>query len=776
MASPATVVTLLAAVLMLASACGGGGGGGNEIPEEESSPPVVIEGGGGGGGGGRTNLRAWGLQAIRADQAYTNLAGTEGPGVQPGKEAVVGILDSGIDESHPIFAGKDLTEIFLGGATNEDGRTRTSHGTAVASVAAGGRDPGATDWLHGVAWGADLVVHAIELGEPSSGLYVPVTLAKLDSGDGEAAQHFRAVLNWRNTDGDPIDFLNLSFGYYGIIDNYSTADLESNFDETIGVLKQQDRAGNSLDKTILVWAAGNAHGRRCASATPNCGNGRINAVSPEVLTGMMARITDLQGHSIAVVAIGRNGRITSFSNRCGIAADWCIAAPGEDIRGAYFGPHPDDASKPANEKRALRGTGTYRGTSLAAPMVTGGLAVMKHRFRGQLTNTALVTRLFATANGTGIYANSAVYGHGLMDIGAATQPVGMTLFTLGRTVQDGGSPMQVSHVGLGGALGDGLAHEFAGHEIAAFDELGAPFWFDLGDFASLPSSPAVEERLRGFMAPAPGEHPLGTWPHALTPRPDASSPNHRHGNSNRLQLGFLSTPSGAEPGLLGLADRAMTLSLRGSDALTVTAFSSLGVDGLEPVLGGALAWRPNGSRLGLRTGFLSEREAMLGTSAQGAFGRLTANAAFAGLERQAQLRSWRVAAATELGVVRARPEAGLFTGLSPLTTSAFALGATRPLGADTSFRLSLSQPLRVEAGHATLSVPSGRTRQGAVVRRALRAGLAPSGRQLDVAARWSWRPRARGELRLGAAWSHEPGHRAGADPTLTLLGGWRHAF
>ena len=764
---------LMAAILIFTSACGGGGGGGTRDAADMGDVPESPVGGGGGGGGSRPpEPWQWGLGKIRAYQAYTRLADKEGSGVQPGGEAaVIGMLDSGIDQSHELLTGKTITEERLDGAKNENGKRR-SHGTAVASVIAGARPSNFADRAHGVAWGARLAVFAIPIGTASDAPYNPASLTGLASNDTGDAAVAAYVLNWRTTGGEPIDFLNLSFGYQGLIDDYSETDLNTNYGDTIDALKQSDRAGSNLDKTILVWAAGNAHGRDCTSGS-YCVNGKVVASSPEILPGLVVRIADLQGHSIAVAALGRDGRIADFSNRCGIAANWCITTPGEDVRIAYFGPHPDDLAKPEDDRRAVRGVDTGRGTSYAAPMVTGGLAVMKHLFRDQLLNTALVERLFETADDGGRYADSSIYGQGVMDLGAATAPVGTTQVALDGRVGGTARPLQETRLDAGGALGDGFARAFGGREIAAFDTLGAPFWFDFGDFAPVPDALQMTERLHDFMAPAPDPHPLGARPFAF---PHRSEPDIAERGANRLEFGFLATPAGAGGGHLGLAEGAMTLSLAGRDGLTFTAFSTLGIDGPDPALGGALWWRPTGANLGLRAGWLAEREAVLGTSAEGAFGRLTAHAAFAGLEKEAEVGGWRIAGGTELGVVSPRPHAGLFTDLSPLTTSAFALTASRPIDDANSLRLSISQPLRVESGRATLTIPVGRTKGGDVLRRAVTADLAPTGRQIDVEARWHRRTASGGDLRLGAVWTRQPGHRADADPGLALLAGWRRAF
>ena len=105
-------------------------------------------------------------------------------------------------------------------------------------------------------------------------------------------------------------------------------------------------------------------------------------------------------------------------------------------------------------------------------MVSGGLALMKHFFRDQLTNRELVTRLFATANKDGIYATSSIYGQGFMDLGAAVSPVSTPQVTTSGRAGDDGSSIRTTALRLGPAFGDGLARSLAGREIAAFDALG----------------------------------------------------------------------------------------------------------------------------------------------------------------------------------------------------------------------------------------------------------------------------------------------------------------
>ena len=767
-------LALLSAATALVAACGGGGGGaGDGAGPQATAPPSPVA------------LRAqehrsesafrnqWGLSAIRADRAWARLEVDLDDTRAPGTGQTVGLIDSGIDTGHPVFAGKTVTEVIVSGDGDAAGDS-PSHGTGVAAVIVGRPSDSHTAETRagrGVAWGADVAMFAIATGS-GGGNYVPASLTGLASSDSGWASLLDTVIGWSS---GAIDFVNVSVGSSGIVEQYSEADLRANYGDTIAALAQT----GASEKTVFVFAAGNAHGKSCDPAdfvghSDLCvsfvdGRGMthylVNARSVEFDSGLPARISELRGHVIAVVAIRSDGTIASFSNRCGIAAQWCIAAPGQFIRTAYYGPHPIDNTPGA------RGAHSPSGTSFSAPMVTGALVVMKHYYRDQLANTALVSRLLETANDRGIYASSSIYGHGLLDLDAALTPRGTQQVALGNRVDGPGVDLTRTGLTLGDALGDGLKQALAGQEIVAFDELGAPFWYALGAFARSADDPLPVARLQGFMAQPEAERGSGIWRPAFgaVAGDDAAVP---------LRLGLLATSRpGSASGHLALAGRALALRAAGQGGLSAAAFSTEGLDGQAPVSGAALSWRPADAPLGLRGGYLRERAGLLGSRTAGAFGRMAAGSAFAGVEASAQAGPWRLGGGAEVGTVRTSVRDGLIADLSPLTTSAFALRAERALGdAGAALSFSLSQPLRVEAGRARLSVPVGRTKDGRVLRRSMAAALAPSGRQIEFAAAWR-RPLARDTaLRLGAVWTRHPGHAAGADPDLTLLAGLRHSF
>ena len=155
----------------------------------------------------------WGLGVINLAEAWTHLRlvrGTE----EPGLGVTVGVLDTGIDLSHPTFSeGAEagaVTEELLLDATDEAG-VEFSHGTGVASIIAGRANPMYFYPFTGIAPHAKLKMFAIPLGDPPPpGVpFDPVTLSELALYDAEDADLYREVLS------RDLDILNLSFGVQG---------------------------------------------------------------------------------------------------------------------------------------------------------------------------------------------------------------------------------------------------------------------------------------------------------------------------------------------------------------------------------------------------------------------------------------------------------------------------------------------------------------------------------------------------------------------------------
>ena len=717
----------------------------------------------------------WALETLNVHQAHAALAVIEGDvdgkNVKPGDGVTVGVMDSGVDRTHHELAGASITETFLQNLPDEtraDYETNGghSHGTVVTSIMAA--QPNDAGFL-GIAWGATFKVFTVPIGD-----HIPENDIRRRTFEWDSA--YKDVL------ASGVDIVNASYSVGGtFIENYDADDLRNSTKLSLGfdVIAQS----GVTDPAIFVWAAGNDHGDPCDQGDQNCFADSTSstgysyrATSPNLEGGAVAKLPELQGHNVVVVAVDRGLRIAELSNRCGMAGPWCIAAPGTGITAAEFG---SVAPSPGSFRVLLN----LAGTSFAAPMVSGGLALMKHFFRGQLSNRELLTRLFATANKSGIYGTSSIYGQGLMDLGAAVSPVDNAQVMTNSRVSENrqnGHAIQTTQLRLGRAFGDGLSRSLAGREIAAFDALGAPFWFDLSGLAGTAYHPSAIGRLQSLMAPGRNAYGPSTRGTRMTLAPYALAV-HR----GAWRVGLYESPATAESSLLNLAGNAATVTFKARNGFETTAFTtvnhvtSLTTAGLPRQqtsdVGALLAWRPPDTPVGVRVGWLKEGNSLLGSTATGAFGGLSANNVFTGFEAVTEFGGWRLAFDTEIGLVAPNVGSGLIDGVSWLTTSAMSLRVNRHLTAHDEVTVSVSQPPRIENGSAQFSLPVGRTRDGVILRESFSAGLVPSARQIDVAARWRRTSVFGGALQAEAAASHNPGHVA-AKPMFSLLAGWRAEF
>ncbi|MXW72722.1 MAG: S8 family serine peptidase [Gammaproteobacteria bacterium] len=705
----------------------------------------------------------WSLAAIGAEYAYAR--GYTGQGV------TVGIIDSGVDPNHSAFAGKLHPNSGVASRNCPSGfcsfspiRDTGRHGTAVGGVIAAAR---IGSRMHGVAYDAQLLALGIQLGDPQP-VYRPIDLsnaASFRSLDEQGQGLYRRI-------GSATRIVNHSIGYEGVVTDYTAAQYRAALGRTVDSLIQAGTPDS--EKIIMVWAAGNSNGRRDAQ-----GN-LADASSPSLTAATPHYFPELRGHFISVVATGQDGEIAGYSNRCGVAADYCIAAPGSGIYVPAAG--------------SVDNFGNGSGTSFAAPQVAGALALMEEAFRGQLGSTEMVSRLFAAADKSGIYADRNIYGQGLLDVEKATRPIGMTSASLGHSLDGPVVAVQRTGIAAGPAWGDALQNAFAGLELAVFDSMNAPFFIPMESFNAhwpLDDAYRADRQFARFVGRASETGPAsaalqGDWTfssarslaRALYDRENAERVRSAPAQLQNAWVALGTPGVGVARDLLRLGDRGTLRSGFFLQNAGIARGERLAAPGraqgafLNLDLGGGTR------RLFAEIGLLSESERLLGAGAEGAYGGVAGRTWFSRFLVEREFAGGlTLTAVAQAGFTSGEASRGLFRRTRDVLSSAFSTGLQWGSTGDGKLErawLMASQPLRNESGGLELDYPTGRTRAGDVLRETAWIGAEPSGRQIDltlgyetmlpanVAGETDWR------VRIEAWRSFSPGHRAGARPENAL--------
>lgn len=381
----------------------------------------------------------WGLDMINALPAY--LKGYTGKGI------VVAVIDSGLDINHPEYAGRvspylfnfgndqDTNNVFPG--IDDDG-SFSGHGDHVAGTIGAGRNGFG---MQGVAYDSILMpLRAIGI-EGRNEDWVPDNQALI-----YAANNGAKVINGSY---GPNTYPNKILPDGAINNNYAMLDYQPVF-ESIYQLKQTYHAmKHAADKdVVMVFAAGNSRLDQPGEYTEMpLGSGMYPLITRDYINNGKIRLVDIQADSfdpddpnsydftdlndpaldgldfsdlkgslIVVVSVDRHGNLAPYTNECGDAAEWCIAAPGGSMYvneedGIYSTwPQGDPTNNYLNYKY-------LQGTSMASPHVAGAAAVVRSAFPYMNARQTIETILTTTTKAG--FADQDKFGQGLLNLGAA---------------------------------------------------------------------------------------------------------------------------------------------------------------------------------------------------------------------------------------------------------------------------------------------------------------------------------------------------------------------
>ena len=325
-----------------------------------------------------------------------------------GRGSTVLIMDTGVNAAHPDLAGKikyqrDFTNT---GITDTNG-----HGTHVAGIVAANRNGQGT---HGIAFDSNLAI------------------AKIASGSNFNMQSAQAAMSWASQYSDVV-VANLSANivysrdYIAAMQQVAPGVFVNNHQHYGGTKYynlETPQGWNIPNNMVLTVSAGNSNLGYVQSpavfavATDPAGN--------LVLGGRMLVVGNWNA-GLGVVEGAKSGHVCKNfqNNSCQDKyrlSDFYILAPGSAVVSTAFN---------------STGTRTMSGTSQAAPVVAGAVAIINQLWP-YMTAENQVQLLLKTANKNLPGYDVNTHGQGLLDLDRATQPVGtLGISTTGRagTVQ-----------------------------------------------------------------------------------------------------------------------------------------------------------------------------------------------------------------------------------------------------------------------------------------------------------------------------------------------------
>lgn len=642
----------LGALLVGGAIAMGAGGGGDDSSGKDTPPPDDGDGPTPAPKAPRESFdtleyrRNWGLDHINVDARYAE-GGT-------GLGALAAVFDSGVDVTHPDLDSKiAYTYSYYG--LDGDVTDESGHGTHVSGIIAAEKNDIGT---HGVAFDAELAVFQ---GLDHSGTpAMTITNAWADA-NYQAADLGASAINHSWT------FVN-EFGETRTIDEFSSrAELESYFGRA--VMASLDYAANH--NMISVFAAGNS------------GKDEVSNQA-----GMAVYFPEYSDYVLGVVAIDQNDQIADFSNRCGMAADFCLAAPGTGILSTI----------PGNQYAYADGT------SMAAPHVTGAITVLASNFP-ELTGAEITRILKDTARDLGAPGVDEIYGHGALDLENAMAPQGSMVFQSSGTLGEKTYMVEDSHISASGGLDRALKTTLSRQKIIVTDRYDRAYATQMDDFVG---SGADIHRDKSMMM----GYALGK---ADTARVSSEA--------STLSFSFSGLSALAEPGQIDPALTAPYAALLhdagGMRYSTDIGFAEISFSGAASAYGdhapGSYYSAEARTKLGkhgltLGLGHLSEKSAFLGTDVSGAFGEhldahtdfLSIKGDFSLADRYSLLLSGAFGQSDFSG-------SGMLKSGKDIATRSFGIGIT---SRDTLFsgdrlQIAMVQPMSVSGGTMAISVPTG---------------------------------------------------------------------
>ncbi len=520
----------------------------------------------------------------------------------------------------------------------------------------------------------------------------------------------------------------------------------------------------------------------------------ISAGAPRASDG-----SDLSKLFLSVAAVQENSAagnyggytLTTYSQPCGSSASYCLSAPG----GTKTGDGNLYSTVSTTSSNPEYNWGENYGTSAAAAVVAGSAALLKGAYP-HLTNQEIVTLLKQTATPLGACASgtndntdtcthvtdssgneigkySTLYGWGLVNLDAATNPQGALW------VHNGNSMEIKPYIGVYSILTSGLSTSSVMSRImmnalpatfTAFDSFNRPFAINTSSFVSAHSvRKEFDDDFKTFMHGRDVQKIEANDQFSMTYAPRTSD------RSSQMKTGLMEMNVDFDKSNFNFYYTEDTLNSKGNyferplnnpfvqiqeaygaeAKYNLTSKLSVGMNfatGKNGFLGdGDKHYEAPDNRISMVAteatyqatkslmfkasyGVMKEQDSVLGMLGTGAFKTAGADTTFvsAGVEIK-PTDKFKLNLAYTYGWTTPNQTNGLMN-LSRMTADGFAAIAQYDLGSENMLGLSVSSPLRVRSGRVAFNLPVGRSASDdTVYRETFTGSMKPTAREFDFA-------------------------------------------
>jgi len=610
------------------------------------------------------------------------------------------------------------------------GMHELNHGTHVAGIIAGNKnDIGA----HGVAF----------------------ENAQIYAASWDLEQNMQDAVHKMVDDG--VSVINNSWGA-------ATDELDADDTEALAQYTELDESYAYAAKNGVVWvqSTGNMamHNANFYNGLPKLDLSEYGYDGPGKYEAPYLAVTSLDLSTASKLA--PSGKLASYSNWCGSAKGYCLAAPGSQVEATGA---------------SASGDVILNGTSMATPAVSGSIALLSGYYPW-LSTQNIAWLLLDTANNTGEYANSDKYGRGALDLDRAiNKPVG-SLSLASDSSFNSLKTVSSNKLALSGVTQKQMLKALP-KTVTAFDELHRPFKYETASLvttthgsnahlrqevsraATSGKKKVIKDEKTGFSFASSealdrGGHENLSSMEVVRETDSGSTRFYYAENSQYADSDHVLAPTanpyfamnnayGAE-NTLKLSDSSkLKLSLQtGENGLydRDTEQDRYSFDERSYAFGAEYSFNLT-DYLELATvgGMLYEEDAMLGMNGEGGFGIKDGSTYYMGLKAALHLTpNLSLLAAYYRGYTQGQDTALL--ALSDMQTESYMIAGEYKLNAKDKIGLSLSSPISVVKGKATFNYASGRDNYSdTIYMNKLTSSLKPAAKEYDLGLYYQGEPK-----------------------------------